>query len=205
MILYLDTSSNYLYSGIINDDKLICEIKLNLNKDLSTYCVDKLDSMFKNNNISVNDIEKIIVCSGPGSFTGIRVGMSIAKIYAYCLNKNISTIISLEAMKESVISNLVKVPIIDARRGYVYAAAYKDDSVIISPCYIKLEDLKSKLNGLKYEFISNDNFDFLCTKYDPDILRIVNKYKNNPLINPHFVEPTYFKLTEAEENKNKGE
>lgn len=205
MILFIDTSSNFLYSGIVNNDKLVCDIKLNLNKDLSTFCVDKLNTMFNDNNINVNDIDKIIICSGPGSFTGIRVGMSIAKIYAYCLKKDISTVLSLECMQISSNSNLVKVPIIDARRGYVYAAAYLNNEEIIKPCYIKLDELKEQLNDKEYVFITNDKFDFDHESYNPDILKIVNEYKNNKCINPHLVEPTYFKLTEAEENKLKGE
>ena len=73
--------------------------------------------------------------------------------------------------------------------------------------YLSLEKLYLILNGLNkdYVFISNDSFDFECLKYDPDILKIVKKYRDREGINPHIVNPLYLKLTEAEENKLKEE
>ena len=205
-IFYIDTSSSYLYSGIVKDDKLLVERKLNLAHDLSTIAIDEVDKMFKEINFNPNDIDKIIVVSGPGSFTGIRIGMTLAKIYAYCLNKEITTITSLEAMNASCSVDGFTVPIIDARRGFVYAGIYEKDNEILGNQHISLEQLKTKLNNLnkKYIFISNDKFnDMEVVKYEPDILTIVKKYQNKKAINPHLVEPTYYKLTEAEENLRK--
>lgn len=205
-LFYIDTSTNYLYTGIVKDNNLLVERKLNLSHDLSTFAIDEVDKMFKEINFDVKDIDKIIVVSGPGSFTGIRIGMTLAKVYAYCLNKEITTITSLEAMKESINYEGLVVPMIDARRGYVYAGIYDGDKEIIPNQHISLDKLKLILYGLgkEYVFVSNDIFkDIETIKYNPDILRIVLKYQDKESINPHLVEPTYFKLTEAEENLKK--
>lgn len=203
-IFYIDTSSSYLYTGIVSSDKLIGSYKTNFNKDLSKYTLNEVDKLFKSSNLKPEEIDKIIVVSGPGSFTGIRIGMTIAKIFAWSLNKEITTITSLDAMAISTETNKLKVPIIDARRGYVYAGVYESNEVILENQYIKLEDLKKYLNELnkEYVFITNqENFKFENKiEYDPDILKIVEFYKNKASINPHLVEPTYLKLTEAEEN-----
>ena len=202
--LYIDTSSSYLYTGIIQNDNLLLEIKHNYNKDLSKYALSEIDKLFKNADLKPNDINKIIVVSGPGSFTGIRIGMTFAKIFAWSLKKEIISISSLEAMQSSYNSNNILVPIIDARRGYVYAGIYKLGKNILKDQYIKLDDLVDYLTKIneKYYFITNDKkfkFDNIIN-YDPNILNIVLNYKNRKSINPHLVEPNYLKLTEAEEN-----
>lgn len=201
---YIDTSSSYLYTGIIKDNLLLGEIKKEFGSQLSKYAVSEISNLFKTTKINPNEIDKIIVVSGPGSFTGIRIGMTFAKIFAWTFNIKITTITSLEAMQVSANSNKVLVPIIDARRGYVYAGVYKNNKSLLKNQYIKLEDLNEYLSNLneEYFYITNDSkFNYInCVKYDPNILNIVLNYANKKDINPHLIEPDYLKLTEAEEN-----
>lgn len=200
---YIDTSSSYLYAGIVSNDKLISEIKKEFGSNLSKYTLIEIKKIFEQANMTPNSIDKIIIVSGPGSFTGIRIGMTFAKIFAWTMKKDITTITSLDAM--SIINNnKVLVPIIDARRGYVYAGAYKNKRTLIKNQYIKIEDLIHELDKLneEYYFITNDKKfnNENVIKYDPDILNIVQSFKDKKSINPHLVQPDYLKLTEAEEN-----
>lgn len=207
-ILYLDTSSSFLYCAIVKNDECIGEIKLNLEKDLSSLALSQINNLFITTSTKPKDIDKIIVVNGPGSFTGIRVGLTIAKTYAWSLNTEITTISSLEAM---AISHQIQcdyyIPVIDARRGYVYAGIYdNDNNQILKNQYINLEVLKATINNIPgtYTFITNDKIDGLnnISLYDPDFLKIINKYKNKKGINPHAVDALYLKLTEAEEKLN---
>ena len=203
-ILYIDTSSSYLYTSIVENDKLISEIKEEFGQSLSEVALPRIVSMFEDNNLSPKDIDKIIVVNGPGSFTGIRIGITIAKIYAWSLNIPITTIYSLEAMAISSPNDMYHVPILNARRGYVYTAIYdKDYKEVLKPCHILLTDLQEKLDNIgDYEFISNDEFDDLeLNSYSPDMVKVVNYFKDKENINPHAVNPEYLKLTEAEESK----
>ena len=153
-ILYLDTTTSYLYTGIVVDNKLIAEVKEDFGKDLSSVTLKKISEMLETNNLKPNDIDKIIVVNGPGSFTGIRVGITIAKTYAYSLNKEIINITSLEAMAVSSQENTFKIPIIDARRGYVYGAIFnQNNSIVLKPQYIKLDALKCATDNLIDDFI----------------------------------------------------
>ena len=203
--LYIDTSTNYLYSAIVEDDKLLSSIKEEFGQSLSEVALPKIVSMFEKNKLEARDIDKIIVVNGPGSFTGIRVGLTIAKVYAWSLAIPITTIYSLEAMAVSSKSDKVRIPIINARRGYVYAAIYDNNNhEMLKPQHIKIKDLLDQINGLNnIEIITNDEFkEFPTTvKYNPDILKIVTKYKDKDAINAHSVNPEYLKLTEAEESK----
>lgn len=206
-ILYIDTTTSYLYTGLVVDKKLVSEVKKDLGKDLSSYTLKEIDTMLKQNHLEPNDIDKIIVVNGPGSFTGIRVGVTIAKTYAYSLKKEIITISSLEAMAiSSKEDDIIKVPLIDARRGYVYGAIYsKDNMPILKPQYISLESLKCATGQLldKFAYISNQKFENIETEsYNPNIEKIVNTFTTKEGINPHSVNPIYLKQTEAEEKQN---
>lgn len=203
--LYIDTSSSYLYTAIVENEKLISEIKEEFGQSLSEVALPKIASMFEKINLEAKDINKIIVVDGPGSFTGIRIGITIAKVYAWSLNIPITTITSLEAMALSSDEEKVHVPMINARRGYVYTAIYdKDYNELLKPQHIKLEDLQEKLQTIdEYEFISNDKFDGIenIKEYNPNLEKVVNYFKDKENVNPHAVNPEYLKLTAAEESK----
>ena len=202
-VLYIDTSSDYLYSGIVIDDKLVSSIKKKYEKDLSKEALPKIIELFDEANITPKDLDKIIVVNGPGSFTGIRIGITIAKTIAWALNINITPISGLTAMAISCNINTYKMPLIDARRGYVYGAIYdKDNNKVIEDSHIELKDLLDKSKDLDdVTVITNNNLDINIKqeKYDPDILKIVKTFENSDGINPHLVNPIYLKKTEAEE------
>lgn len=204
-ILYIDTSSSYLYAGIVSDDKLLCEVKKEFGHSLSEEALPNIARLFAEKKLAAKDIDKILVVNGPGSFTGIRIGITIAKVYAWSLNIPIATLSALEVMALSSSSEMVHVPIINARRGYVFAAIYDQaNKEMLSPRHIKLEELLQELQKQKdYTFITNGEFEEIenIEKYNPDIEKVVNHFKNIEPINPHGVNPNYLKLTEAEESK----
>lgn len=205
-ILYLDTSSSFLYTAILDNEKVIDEIKEKLDKDLSSFALPGIDSMLKNNNMEISDIEKVIVVNGPGSFTGIRIGLAIAKTLAWAKNIPIIEISSLEAMVYSCDMNVnYLVPAIDARRGFVFAAIYDavNNNFVMSERYISITTLEVALANLKgnIAYMSNDKIDtnYEVVKYVPNFLNIVKNVKDRESINPHSVDANYLKLTEAEE------
>ena len=206
-ILYIDTSSSYLYTAIVEDNKLLGEVKEEFGQSLSEVALPKIVSVFTENNIKPEQIDKIIVVNGPGSFTGIRIGITIAKVYSWSLNIPITTITSLEAMMLSNEKDTYKVPVIDARRQYVFGAIYDSNNrQILKPQHIKIEDLKQQMASLdNYVVITNnedleEEFDNI-EAYNPNILKIVEYFKDKEPLNPHAVNPDYLKLTEAEESK----
>lgn len=200
--LYIDTSSSYLYAGIVKDSNLLIDVKEDLGHSLSEMALPKIVDMFEKTKLNARDINKIIVVNGPGSFTGIRVGLTIAKVFAWSLNIPITTITSLEAMAASIKDDRLLIPIIDARHGFVYTAIYDQDNVVLAPSYIKLEEIYKKISR-ECIFITNDSIELNYEKCDyiPNILMIVNKYADKKEINAHMVNPEYLKLTAAEESK----
>ena len=205
-IFYLDTSSSFLYCGFVENDKLVFEVKQFMGKDMSKYTLSLIEENFKQYKISTDSVDKIILVNGPGSFTGIRIGATIAKTYAWAKNIPITTITSLEAMVLSTKTDAhLIVPIIDARRGFVFAQIFNNDfSAVIEPKYINLEILKEEANKIdsSITYVSNDNFEFETVNYTPDILKIVLANKDKESVNPHSIDAFYLKLTEAEEKAN---
>ena len=205
--LYIDTTSNHLYTGVVENETLLCERKIRFDKDLSTMALTTIVDMMNCVNLAPTNIDKIILVNGPGSFTGCRIGITIAKTYAWALNIPISTITSLEAMALSNDDYDFHVPVLDARRDFVFAGIYdKDNNQILKNQYIKKSVLETAINNMSdnFIFITNDSLELNgeVKEYDPDILNIVNKYKEKEEVNPHGIDAEYLKLTEAEEKLN---
>lgn len=202
--LYIDTSSDYLYTALSDDNALFCEKKVKLEHNLSRDALYEITKMFEEKDLSPDSVDKIIVCNGPGSFTGTRIGITIAKVWAWSKNIPVTTTNALIGMALSSSKKCIHVPLLDARRDHVYTAIYDSDyNEILKPSHILLTDLMDKVSELdNYEFISNDEFDNIKTEsYDPDLFKIIEFTKNNDEINPHAVNPEYLKLTAAEEKK----
>ena len=153
--LFLDTCSAKLIVGVYNGiDPIVLNIEENDNH-LSERILPLIDNTLKQANKKISDINNIIVVNGPGSFTGIRIGVTVAKMLAWCGNIKISTVSELEVLASD--PNQYTASLIDARRGYVYAGLYdKDGKNIIKDQHIKLTDFMIMLKKYKlrsYNFI----------------------------------------------------
>ena len=100
--LFIDTSTDTLTVSIINDDVILDAITLP-SSEHSKYAMSAIESIFDKNNIKRNSVNKIMVVNGPGSFTGIRIGVTIAKIYAWACNINV---VPISTLKAYAISNM---------------------------------------------------------------------------------------------------
>lgn len=190
--LLIDTSSSYVTVKIVIDDAIVASFYDKITDDMSSKIFPIIENLFKISKINIKDINKIYVVNGPGSFTGVRIGVTIAKVLASQFNIEICPISSLEFQASGALNN--SLVLIDAKRGYVYAGGYdKDLNCIFKDQYIKYEDI----DLTKFEtIISYDDFSKILP--NPNVLKILNKY-NNKSVNPHKVNPNYLKLTEAEE------
>lgn len=205
--LVIDTCNSNLTVALIRNNSILSIYNERIFTDLSTKIFPVMQEVFIKANIEPKDIDTIFVANGPGSFTGIRIGVTVAKTYAWALNKKIIPFSSLEMMATTKVNEDYIVPVIDARRDYVYAGIYNEHlDNIMKDTYIGIEDLKQGLQGKSYKIISYDEFSGLETiNPELNVLKIVEKHKNDNGTNPHSLNPNYLKLTEAEMNLKKND
>ena len=203
--LFIDTCDTEYIVSIIKDNETLFFFKSENSKDLSTKLLKKIDEAFHNINLSIQDVDKIFVTNGPGSFTGIRVGVTVAKTLAYALKKDIYTLSRLECMASTKCNTDIIVPYIDARRDYVFAGIYDQNlNCLMKDNYLSKDCLLEKINDQEVTFISCQNLIDGSVPPNVDVVKILEHHKSDSKINPHSVKPNYLKKTEAEENRDKG-
>src|SRR3989338_5045262 len=151
IILGIDTSTNNVSVAIAEGGSLLSESLLPLNSSYSKTLINSLDDLLKKCKIGINDIDGFAVSIGPGSFTGLRIGLSTCKGFNLATGKPIVPVGTLDAMVDSIsldfeflkssIFNfqsqiLLLCPILDAKKGEVYASLYKCEKGVIK----KIED-----------------------------------------------------------------
>lgn len=200
--LLIDTCTSNLIIAVYKDNKIIDKIIKKNDKELSTNFTDLVRKLLDNCKLTVDCIDRIYVSIGPGSFTGIRIGLTFAKVLAAFLEKELIPISSLQVLASGTTSEII-VPILNARRGYVFAGIYNRNlETIMEDKYISLEELNMiTANYSNVTYVSCDDFDFDINKPNYDIEQVIDKNISTKAVNPHTIVPCYLKKTEAEEKK----
>ncbi len=131
-ILAVDTSANTATVAIIKDYRLLAEEIVNHKKTHSETLMPMIDLALKRCDMDISDIDLFAVANGPGSFTGLRIGVSTIKGLAHGLSKPVVEISTLEGMANNVfMADAIISPIMDARRAQVYNGVYQwEDGVL---------------------------------------------------------------------------
>ncbi|MBE5780875.1 MAG: tRNA (adenosine(37)-N6)-threonylcarbamoyltransferase complex dimerization subunit type 1 TsaB [Clostridiales bacterium] len=132
-ILALDTSSKSC-SAALYDSTLLGEITLDLGLTHSEKLMPMVDALFTLTGAEKSSVDAIAVAAGPGSFTGLRIGMATAQGLSLALGVPIAPVPTLYALKEGGAGKAkLTCPMMDARRGEVYAAVYRGDEAVLAP------------------------------------------------------------------------
>ena len=135
LILGIDTSTKICTCSIFDSENgVIAETSLSVKKNHSNIVMPIIDNLFKISDLNINDIDKIAVAIGPGSFTGVRIALGIAKGLAMALNKPLIAVNELDILEAIASGNENEIiPLIDARKErvyYKYQNTYIDDYLI---------------------------------------------------------------------------
>lgn len=203
--LYIDTANDDLVLAILENDKLLNKLEKSCKNEHSVYTVSYLDELLKSCNLLPNDIDKIMVVNGPGSFTGVRIGVTVAKTYAYILKKDIILVSSLKALALST-PNKIAITLIDAKNSNYYMGIYDMfDNDVTYETFSTKEEVIQKIE--KYEnatVVSNKNLTiegYKVKKVELDIEAIVKYYKDEEVTPIDRVLPNYLKLPQVLEAK----
>lgn len=201
--LLIDTCTKNVCIALFKDKSLLDKVILSNQIDLSGNFMVLVSNILSKNDIKIENVDKFFVAVGPGSFTGIRIGVTCAKVMAWSLKKDVIPFSSLELLATVDSDSDYIVPLIDARRGYVFSGVYDNHlNCIMNDDYIKLDDLVKKIGTDKsITYVSLDNFDLEMHLPEYNVNKVIEKHYNDVPINPHSLNPNYLKKTEAEEKR----
>lgn len=144
-VLGLDTSTLMTTCSVMDGDKLIGEYSLSHDMSHSEKLVPMIKEMMDSLGLKLEDIDLYAAAVGPGSFTGLRIGIATIKAFAHIYNKPVVGVSTLEAMAYNLPYNPVVIPMINARRDRVYTGIYSwEDEVletILNPCIFEINEL----------------------------------------------------------------
>ncbi len=129
--LGISTSSKAASVALMNDDGSIAMLKDESAKAHSVLLMPMLEKLLEENAVELEDIDLIAVDIGPGSFTGVRIGVSTANALAFAVNKEVCAVSSLAALSHAIEANSRVFSIIDAKNGNCYAAAYDSNGCVM--------------------------------------------------------------------------
>ncbi|RCW62199.1 tRNA (adenosine(37)-N6)-threonylcarbamoyltransferase complex dimerization subunit type 1 TsaB [Saliterribacillus persicus] len=152
-ILAIDTSNQVMTVAITRGGELIAETIINVKRNHSVGLMPAIDNLLKDANMLPKELDKIVVAKGPGSYTGVRIGLSTAKTMAWTLNIPVIGVSSLEILARNFFqSQDVICPFFDARRGLVYTGLYQEtnlkkeeQNLLFSDWLVKLKDVEGKI------------------------------------------------------------
>ncbi len=118
----IDTSHLFLLIVLMNEDGLVDAVQLDCFKQQSEYIITQLDELLKRNELTIDQVDSIVVTRGPGSYTGVRIGMTVAKVLGSIAGKQVYTISTLQlyaGLKDCYV-------LMDARAKRCYVGRYRD-------------------------------------------------------------------------------
>lgn len=169
-ILAVDTSATAASVAVAEENKLIGEFSINTALTHSQTLMPMVDELLKNTGLSVNDIGAVAVNAGPGSFTGVRIGVAAVKGIAFPKNLPCVSVSTLESMAYNMLgSDCVVCSVMDARCSQVYNALFR-----VKDCTVtrmtddrahSLTDLKNELQYISEKVVLVGDGAVLCSEF----------------------------------------
>ncbi|MBQ4109390.1 MAG: tRNA (adenosine(37)-N6)-threonylcarbamoyltransferase complex dimerization subunit type 1 TsaB [Clostridia bacterium] len=220
IILGVDSSATLASVAIAEDEKTIVNINLNHKRTHSEKLLDMINQALRLAQLTINDIDVFMVNKGPGSFTGLRIGIATVKGLCHAVNKPAVPVSTLDSFYYSTSGYETVCPIMDARRGEVYAAVYHKGEKVMEDTPIALSELLKKLDYEKILFLGDgvpvhreliekelgNRAEFECEHNNFGSAAAVikaglNEIKKNGTVDYNNLNPVYLRVSQAERLK----
>ena len=198
--LFIDTSNQDVSIALLKDGKIINKITKSIPNEHSKYAVSYIDEVLKKSEITPKEVQSIMVVNGPGSFTGVRIGLTIAKVYALLNNIKVTLISSLKCLAIGNNKNKYILSLINARNDNYYIGFYDNNyNDVINEHFGNIEEVNDIINKYNDVLVVSNNSDNDNVKVinELDIESIYDYYKDKVKVNPHMVLPNYLKLPQV--------
>ena len=146
MMLAVETTAAVASVALLQEGVLVAEREADAGKKHAETLLPLIDLLLEGNGVTISQIDLFAVDVGPGSFTGVRIGVSLVNALAFAAGKKVVAVNSLETLALSAGETGRPVAaMIDARNGNAYAALYQAGSTLIEPCAVQTEPFIAKL------------------------------------------------------------
>lgn len=181
--LFISTFDKIITIGLLKDGNVIDMSVKESTQNHSVYTMPMIESILNKNEVDVKKLSEIIVVNGPGSFTGVRIGVTIAKTFAYTLNIPIKTITSLLAYAVSLDSNDKKVITISDMKGK-YVGYFDYNNKVIDYIYLKNSEFSEYIKDKEKYLVVDNKFDL--EKIYKYLLNVESTLSHN--VNPIYIK-----------------
>ena len=223
-ILGIDTSSKACSCAVTRNGQVLGETALNLGLTHSQTLMPAVDALMENTALSIRDIDLFAAVTGPGSFTGVRIGVCAVKALSLAMDKPCAAVDALEALADGAAFEGYISPILDARRGQVYTALFKRENGILTRICadeaLPLDEWIRRLAPYERVFFTGDGLDtyeddlkkstllqaFVAPKHQRFLRAssacFIAEHDESTHVSAAGIAPLYLRLSQAERERN---
>lgn len=194
--LAIDTATRYIYLSLIVDDQEVDNVyEIGMNNHSATI-MPELEQMLERHSLTLPDVNEVIVGIGPGSYTGVRIGVAIAKMIGYLNQIKLQSVSSLALLASSADKEKI-LPLIDAKRGNAFMGLYHFNGKTLEN---RVVDALANMDEFQLAHASGA---VIVTSGKPRIDRLISSDLLHEVLSVHDLVPNYLQITEAERNRHR--
>ena len=188
--LLLDSSNKYLSVGLSKDGKVVDKIFYEAWQRQSEMMVTEVDNILNRNNLKKEDLDAVVVGVGPGSYTGVRIGVTIAKTIAYSLHIKLYAKSSLSLLKHREFPTIC---VFNARSGRSYFGVYEGKNVIEKDCVAENEKVINYIKNHPTYLVCGDTYQLGLDSKSFDVIENLADLSTAQEVDPFRLNPVYLK------------
>ena len=188
--LLLDSSNTLLSVGLAKDGKVFDKICYEAWQRQSEMMVTEVDNILSRNKIDKSELDAVVVGIGPGSYTGVRIGVTIAKTIAYALKIKIYAKSSLSLLKHQEIPTIC---LFNARSGRSYFAVYKGKEVIVKDSVLENKKVIEYIKAHPDYLVHGDTYQLGLESGKFDVVENLADFNKNEEVDLFKLNPVYLK------------
>ena len=188
--LLLDSSNKYLSVGLAKDGKVIDKIFYEAWQRQSEMMVTEVGNILKRNNVENKDVDGVVVGIGSGSYTGVRIGVTIAKTIAYALKVKVYAKSSLSLLKHP---ELPTICVFNARSGRSYFGVYEGKNVIEKDTVLENDKVLEYIKSHPEYLVHGDTYQLGLESGKFDIIDNLSDFNKSEEVDPFRLNPVYLK------------
>jgi len=188
--LLLDSSNKFLSVGLSRDGKVLDKICYEAWQRQSEMMVTEIDNILKRNKVDKSELNAVVVGVGPGSYTGVRIGVTIAKTIAYALHIKLFAKSSLSLQKHR---DFPTISVFNARSGRSYFGVYEGLKTIEKDCVVENEKVLQYIKAHPTYLVNGDTYQLGLESGSFDVIENLADLRDAQEVDPFKVVPVYLK------------